>query len=243
VEWPISSRPRFTFLAAAALALLAAGCASKAPRLASGEVAAGGAPLAPEHTLSPGDQFEIRFPFSPEFNDRVTVGEDGTVAPKLIGSVIVGGLSAPEATARLKALYTKTLKDAELSLTLRLYAPEVFWVDGAVVHPGILRSDLPLTLERAIAQAGGVKPGAATGDILVIRRDETGTVRAYEAELAPPTGATDPILKSFDVVYVPLNPIGSVNEFLATYSKSLPFAATVQTPTPTTTLPPQRITH
>jgi protein involved in polysaccharide export with SLBB domain len=227
---------------AAAVALLLMGCAPKAPSLASGEVA-GAPPLAPEHTLSPGDQLEIRFAFSPDLNDRVTVGEDGTVAPRLIGSVIVGGLTVPEATARLKPLYAARLRDRELSLTVRYFAPEVFWVDGEVIHPGLIRSPLPLTLERAITQAGGVKAGAVTGDILVIRRGETGELHAYQAALAPLPGASDPILKSFDAVYVPRTVIGAVNDFLASYVKTLPFVATTQLPVPTTIIPPQQLAH
>jgi protein involved in polysaccharide export with SLBB domain len=202
-------------------------------------------PLAPEHTLSPGDQFDIRFAFSPEFNDRVTVGMDGTVAPKLIGSVVVGGLTVSEAAARLNPLYAKRIRDPDLSLTVRYFAPEVFWVDGEVAKPGIVRSTLPLTLERAITETGGVKPGAQTDDILVIRRDAAGGVSAYRAVLAPLPGASDPILKSFDVVYVPKTVIGSINDFLATYVKTLPFSAGLQAvPTPpTTTLPPAQLTH
>jgi protein involved in polysaccharide export with SLBB domain len=224
----------------AILALLLAGCAARGPSLVSGAVApSGGTPLAPEHTLTAGDAFEIRFPFSPEFNERVTVGQDGTVAAKLIGSVVVGGLTVPEATARLSALYAKQLRYPDLSLTVRSYAPEVFWVEGVVAKPGLIHSNLPLTLERAIAQAGGVKTGAQTGDVLVIRRDQTGAVHAYQAALAPLPGSSDPILKSFDVVYVPQTVIGSVSEFLASYV--LPFAATyaIAPVTPATILTPQ----
>jgi polysaccharide export outer membrane protein len=207
--------------------LLLAGCAgAKAPPLAAGTVAPNGAPLAPEHTLTAGDVFEIRFPFSPEFNDKVTVGEDGTVVPKLIGSVVLGGLTVSEATARLSALYTKQIRYPTLSLTVRAYAPEVLWVEGDVAKPGLIRSDLPLTLERAITEAGGLKTGGQSGDILVIRRDETGNIHAYQEALAPEPGSADPVLKSYDVVYVPLSPIGSVNEFLAGYVKNLPFTAT-----------------
>jgi protein involved in polysaccharide export with SLBB domain len=210
-----------------ALALALAGCATaKAPPLTSGTVTPSGAPLAPEHTLTAGDVFEIRFPFSPEFNDKITVGEDGTVAPKLIGSVVVGGLTVPEATRRLTVLYEKKIRYPTLSLTVRSYAPEVLWVEGAVTKPGLIRSDLPLTLERAVTEAGGLKTGAETGDILVIRRDETGNVHAYQEAFAPAAGSSDPVLKSYDVVYVPLSPIGSVNEFLAGYVKNLPFSAT-----------------
>jgi protein involved in polysaccharide export with SLBB domain len=182
--------------------------------------------MVPEHTLTAGDEFEIRFPFAPEYNDKVAVGLDGTVAPKLIGGVVVGGLTVPEATGRLGALYAKKIRSTDLSLTIRQYAPEVFYVDGAVKKPGLIRSALPLTVERALAEAGGAKAGAQTGGILIIRRDAAGNVQAYKSPLAPAEGGTDPILKSFDVVYVPQSVIGSVNEFMASYVKSLPFAAT-----------------
>jgi polysaccharide biosynthesis/export protein len=212
------------------------GCAASGPHLVSGQVAVGSVPLAPEHTLTAGDEFEIRFPFSPEFNDRVAVGQDGTVAPKLIGSVVVGGLTVLEATTRLNALYEKQIRNPDLSLTVRAYAPEVFWVEGEVVHPGVVRSELPLTLERAITQAGGVKIGAKTSDILVIRRDESGGISAYQTALAPSAGASDPILKSFDVVYVPQTVIGSINDFLAIYVKNLPFSVNAQVgPSPVST--------
>lgn len=205
------------------------GCAAArgpSPSLASGTVAPSGAPLSPEHTLTTGDVFEIRFPFSPEFNDKITVGEDGTVAPKVIGSIVIGGLTVPEATRRLKARYAEKIKYPTLSLTVRSYAPEVLWVEGAVAKPGLIRSDLPLTLERAVAEAGGLKTGAQAGGILVIRRDETGNIHAYQEAFAPAADSADPVLKSYDVVYVPLSPIGSVNEFLAGYVKNLPFSAT-----------------
>lgn len=228
------------------VALLLAGCAATGPDpasapLASGTLTPGGTPLTPEHTLTVGDEFEIRFPFAREFNDRVTVGEDGTVAPKLIGSVIVGGFTIPEATTRLNTLYAKKIRDPGLSITVRGYAPEVFWVEGEVAKPGLIRSARPLTLERAIAEAGGAKTGAQTSDILVIRRDDTGAVRAYQAALAPLPGSVDPILKSFDVVYVPQSVIGSINEFMAGYVKSLPFAATryIAPVSPATVLAPQ----
>jgi protein involved in polysaccharide export with SLBB domain len=210
------------------LALLLAGCtAANAPPLASGTVVAGRTPIVPEHTLTAGDEFEIRFPFAPEFNDKVTVGQDGTVAPRLIGSVVVGGLTVPEARAKLNALYAKQIRSPDLSLTVRQYAPEVFYIDGEVRKPGLIRSALPLTLERAIAQAGGTKPGAQTADVLVIRRDADGNVQAYKTPLAPAEGTADPILKSFDVVYVPRSAIGSINEFMASYVRTLPFSTTL----------------
>jgi polysaccharide biosynthesis/export protein len=222
----------------AVLPLLLAACAPAGPRLAGAApsgVGAGGVPAVPEHTLSAGDQFEIRFPFAADYNDRVTVGMDGTVAPKQIGSVAVGGLSVPEATARLKERYAAVFHDPELSITMRRYAPEVVYVDGWVRHPGLIRSDIPLTVARAVAQAGGAKTGAKTGDVLVMRHDADGKVHTYAVSLGNFAGADaeDPLLKSFDVVYVPQNPIAAVADFAQQYYANVPFSASFHIP-PTT---------
>ena len=221
-------------LPAAAL-LVVVGCAPDGPRLAGSGVVPGGVPVAPEHTLSPGDQFEIRLPFGADYNDRVTVGMDGTVAPKAIGSIQVGGLTVPEATERLKQSYAKLLKSSELSVTVRRFAPEVIYVDGWVARPGLIRSDVPLTLARALTRAGGVKTGARTGNVLVMRKTGDGTVRTYSVALGSyaGAGAEDPPLKSFDVVYVPQTAITAVSEFAKQYYTGVPFSATINvSPTP-----------
>ena len=234
---------------AIALVLSLAGCAAQAPRLsqmAPSGALPGGAPVVPEHTLSAGDQFEIRFPFAPDYNDRVTVGMDGNVAPKQIGDVTVGGLSVAEATERLRARYATLLKAAELSITMRRFAPEVIYVDGWVARPGLIRSELPLTVARALAQAGGVKPGAQTGNILVMRHDGAGAVRTYQVALGALAGAggEDPPLKSFDVVYVPQTALAAVSDFARQYYQSIPFSATFQvapTPAAAVVTPPQQL--
>lgn len=234
--------------ASVGLGLLLVACAPAGPQLAGlapigaidggavqVELPGGGVPLAPQHTLSAGDQFEIRLPFAADYNDRVSVGMDGTVAPKGVGSVDVGGLTVPEATARLEGRYAKLLKAPQLSLTMRRYAAEVIYVDGWVRRPGLIRSDLPLTVARAVAEAGGVKTGARTSDVLVMRHDADGTVHTFSVTLGNYAGAgeQDPPLKSFDVVYVPQTPLAAVAEFAKEYYTNVPFRATFHIP-PTT---------
>lgn len=234
----------FPFLVCIALAA----CAPKGPKYGVA-VIPGGVPLTPEHTLSPGDEFEIRFPFSPEFNDRTVVGQDGRVSLQRIGEVVVGGLTVPEATARLKERFAKTVRYPELSLTIRAYAPEVVYVDGWVNRVGLLRSEMPLTLARALSRAGGMKPGARTDDILILRRDRDGNVRPVSAALGGFAGAgrpdQDPMLKSFDVVYVPKGPIAEVGEFVNSYVKTIPFSVSyrVGAPTPASTILPPGVVN
>lgn len=227
-----------------AFSLALAGCAPQGPRYGEGAVVPGGVPLTPEHTLSPGDQFELRFPYSAEFNDRGTIGQDGRVSLKTVGDVLLGGLTIPEATARLKSVYGRKVKDTELTLQVRRYAPETIFVDGWVRRTGLVRSDIPLTLSRALTQAGGLRPGAKQDDILIIRRDEAGNLYTAEAALDGYAGAgrpdQDPMLRSFDVVYVPRTPIAAVADFLGEYAKNIPFAVTYRvSPTaPSAIIPP-----
>jgi polysaccharide export outer membrane protein len=225
-------------MAIVAVMLFLSACVPKAPNVAAGTPIPGGVPLAPQHTMSPGDQFEVRFPFSPEFNDRAAIGQDGRVSLKLIGEALLGGLTVEEATVRLKQAYAKQIKSPELSVTIRRYAPEIVYIDGWVKRTGIVRTEIPLTLSRALARAGGVKPGAQTDEILIMRRDANGNTQAVSAALGRYAGAErpdqDPMLKSFDVVYVPKTAIAAVSSFVQEYTKNIPFAVSfgVATPAP-----------
>jgi protein involved in polysaccharide export with SLBB domain len=200
-------------------------CTPAAPKLTA-EAVPGGVPLTSEHVLAPGDEFEIRFPFYPDMNDRVLVGPDGRLSLQLVNTVEIGGLTVAEATRLLNQRYAQVLRDPQLNITMRTYAPEEIFVDGWVANPGIVRSDVPLTVSRAIAQAGGVKSGAHNGAILVLRRTPDGIVHYYQVGLGNYAGAgtgEDPMLSTYDVVYVPAGVLGSISDFLANYLKNVPF--------------------
>jgi polysaccharide biosynthesis/export protein len=208
-----------------ALGLLVA-CTPSAPRLGPDAVA-GGVPLTSEHVLAPGDEFEIRFPYYADLNDRVIVGPDGRLSLQLINTVAVGGLTVAQATKLLNERYSRVLRDPQVSVTMRTYAPEEVFVDGWVANPGIVRSDVPLTVSRAISQAGGAKSGAHTDSVLVLRRTPDGVVHYYQVALGNYGGAgiaaEDPLLSTYDVVYVPQGVLGSINDFLANYLRNVPF--------------------
>ena len=204
---------------------LVAACAPSAPNLTGPDVVAGGVPLTSEHVLSPGDEFELRFPFYPDLNDRVIIGPDGRLSLQLINTVAVGGLTVAEATRLLNERYGRVIREPQAAITVRAYSPQQIFVDGWVTNPGLVRSDVPLTVSRAIAQAGGTKSGAHTDAILVLRRTPDGVIHYYQVALGNYGGAggEDPLLSSYDVVYVPKNLFGSVQDFLANYVKNIPF--------------------
>jgi protein involved in polysaccharide export with SLBB domain len=214
-------------LLAIAVLLLAAiaGCAPSGPNLASPGVFPGGVPITAAHELAPGDEIEVRFPFYPDLNDRVPVGPDGRVSLQLVNTVAVGGLTVADATKLINQRYATVIRDPQATITLRTYAPQEIFVDGWVNNPGLVRSDVPLTVSRALAQAGGVKSGAHTDDVLILRRSSDGKVYYYQTELGNFAGAggQDPLLKSYDVVYVPQTAFASLQDFLTNYIKNVPF--------------------
>ena len=219
---------RNAWLVAIAGLLLAtvAACTPAAPNLTDAAVA-GGVPLTSEHVLAPGDEFELRFPFYPDLNDRLLVGPDGRVSLQLVNTVALGGLTVGDARKLLNERYAKIIHDPQLSVTMRTYAPEEIFVDGWVANPGLVRSDVPLTVSRAIAQAGGTKSGAHTNAVLVLRRTPDGVVHYFQVALGGYAGAgiaaEDPLLSTYDVVYVPQGVLGSISDFLANYLKNVPF--------------------
>jgi len=215
-------------IAVAALILAAlAACTPKAPNVATVKVFPGGVPVTDEHMLAPGDEIEIRFPFYPDLNDRVVIGPDGRLSLQLVNSVAVGGLTVSGAGKLLNERYAAVIKNPELTVTVRTYAPQAVFVDGWVNNPGVVRSDVPLTVSRAIAQAGGARSGAHTEGILLLRRSGDGKVFYYQVALGNYAGAgetaQDPLLKSYDVVYVPQTIFASLSDFLANYVKNIPF--------------------
>jgi protein involved in polysaccharide export with SLBB domain len=203
-----------------------AACAPPAPKLTA-EAVAGGVPLTSEHVLGPGDEFEVRFPFYSDLNDRILVGPDGRASLQLVNTVPLGGLTVGEATKQLDQRYAAVIRDPQVTITMRTYAPAQIFVDGWVANPGLVRSDVPLTVSRAIAQAGGTKSGAHTDGILVLRRAPDGVVHYFQVSLGGYAGAgastEDPLLSTYDVVYVPQGVLGSINDFLANYLKNVPF--------------------
>lgn len=200
--------------------------------VASSRLVAGGSPTTPPHTLTVGDEILIRFQFYSDFNDKVTVGPDGHVSLQLIHDVEVAGLTVPELIGVLNTRYATVLKDPGVSVTVSAFAPQQIYVNGAVGSPGVLRTTVPLTVSRALAQAGGVRLGlAATSNILLLRRHPDGSVYYYQLKVGDrgqPEPDQDPVLQSYDLVYVPETELASVADFVSNVLlRIVPFGTSV----------------
>jgi len=84
---------------------------------------------------------------------------------------------------------------------------ELIFVDGEVARPGVFSTRGPITVQQAIAIAGGTKETAEPRTVLVVSKGPDGRFLARTTNLTKLTSAADYTLKRNDLVYVPRSAI------------------------------------
>jgi polysaccharide biosynthesis/export protein len=176
----------------------------------------------PRYKLELGDQFEVSFEVSPEFNQTVIVQPDGYITLRGAGDVHVAGQTVPELTETLKRAYGKILNDPLISVILKDFEKPYFIADGQIGKPGKydLRGDTTLT--QAIAIAGGFQDSAKHSQVLLFRRVNSDWVSAKIINVKEMEKEgnlrEDPFLHPGDMVFVPKNRFSKIRPFLPTSS-------------------------
>lgn len=233
---PIASgtprRSSSALLAACALAMALAGCASQSEKIGQratpAEVVlksdADATPIARaqlRYELQVGDVVDVKFYYHPELNEQFVIPPDNRVSMQLIGEVDTTGLSTRALQAQLYDRYRKELRQPDITVILRKYASPKIFVSGEVARPGSQALETGgLTALQAIIQSGGFKPGAERTNIVVLRNSGSGQPTFIkldmQAHLEQNTVADLP-LKPYDVVFVPQRRIAEVAEFFDEY--------------------------
>src|SRR5256886_17146874 len=68
------------------------------------------------YQLHSADVLELNFPFTPEFNQTVTVQPDGYITLRGVDSIRVEGQTLPEVNDSLRAVYGKILHDPVINV-------------------------------------------------------------------------------------------------------------------------------
>ena len=183
--------------------------------------------LEQEYRIQPGDLLDIKFYYSSELNEQITVRPDGRISLQLVGEIAAAGMSPGELTKVLKEKYVD-LDGSEIAVIVRSFNGQRVFVDGEVNRAGIVNMIGPLTVMDAISQVGGVKESARLNEIVVIHRNgqkkSTVTVVDLEKVLDGTDLSQDIYLKSFDMIYVPKSSIANVDQWVDQYFKKvIPF--------------------
>jgi len=174
----------------------------------------------PRYKVQAGDQFDVNFELSPEFNQTVTVQPDGFVTLRGVGDVHVAGETVPELTETLRKAYSGILHDPLIAIVLKDFEKPYFIADGQLGKPGKydLRGDTTLT--QAIAIAGGFTETAKHSQVLLFRRvsDQWTEAKIFDVKKMEHDGnlSEDPFLHPGDMLFVPKNTFSKIQRFIPT---------------------------
>ncbi|HVU18457.1 MAG TPA: polysaccharide biosynthesis/export family protein [Candidatus Didemnitutus sp.] len=204
---PFGSKAAFRL--GAALAVLALGLLTGCESDGGGSAdlhADNQAPQAPDvQAIREGDVLKVTFPGAPNLDTTQTVRRDGRITLGIIGEIKVSGLTPPSLEKQLMDLYSKELVEKEVTVTV-VSSTFTVYVTGAVLKPGKITTDHPLTLLEAVMEAGGLDNMKADPKAVKIIRLENGVQHTYKVNLKEILNAQsrDPIyLKPSDSVIVP----------------------------------------
>ena len=192
--------------------LLLGGCSSSNMRVADGGVPASVAAeaaaqfaQAPSTTLREGDVIKLTFPTASNLDTQLQIRRDGKVALPIVGEVQAAGLEPVDLERRLMELYSTELVSGEVFVSVVSSSYPIF-VTGAVVRPGKIEADRPMTALEAIMEAGGFEMTKANGEqVVIVRHGEKG-VRNFTLNLREVLEGRSRetfYLQPSDIVYVP----------------------------------------
>jgi len=177
------------------------------------------------YRLQPSDVLELEYEYTPEYNQTVTVGPDGTVTLRLVGTVKVEGLSLDEATSAIKAKASVPLNNPELSLTLKEFVKPHFTIYGEVQKPGVYDMHGEVTVLQAIAISGGQKETSKQTQVVLLRKvsGDLAEVKVINTKTMSTADGVreDFALKPDDMIIVPKNKLGKVEPYVRVTSMGL----------------------
>jgi polysaccharide biosynthesis/export protein len=157
------------------------------------------------YVLREGDILKISFPGSPNLNSIQQVRTDGKITLPLVGEVKAAGLTPDALQKKLMDLYAPQLSSKEVTVEVQSSAFPVY-VSGAVLRPGKISTDHPITALEAVMEAGGFDYTKANLKNVTVIRQEGDQTKKYTLDLKKVLEGkvSEPFyMKPGDIIYVP----------------------------------------
>jgi polysaccharide export outer membrane protein len=196
----VGARKTFALIATASLCLLLNGCGTPPAALPTTRAA-------PDvQTLNPGDTVKISFPGTPSLDQAPQqIRRDGRLNLYLIGEVKAADKTPAELEKELTEAYAPQLTSKDVKVTVVSSSLAVY-VNGAVLRPGKVLSERPLTAFDAIMEAGGLDASKADAKNVKVIRIEAGQAKHYPVNMKAILDGVQTemfYLKPYDIVQVP----------------------------------------
>jgi protein involved in polysaccharide export with SLBB domain len=178
----------------------------------------------PLYRLSKSDEVDVNFTFSPDFNQSLTVQPDGYVALKGAGTLFAEGLTIPDLQQAIASRYRGVLHEPEITVTLKSFDKPYFLASGEVARPGKYELRGDLTVNEAIAIAGGLTQRARHSQVVLFRRISADLAESHVIDvkkmLATRDLREDLHLRPGDFVFVPQSRISKIRKYVPANSMS-----------------------
>ncbi len=132
------------------------------------------------YRFSADDQISITVFGEPDLSlEKIRIATDGTIAIPLIGQVQVQGLTSVEIEEKLIKLFSDGyLKKPAITVSIVEYRQ--FYINGEVKKPGGYSYRDGLTVEKAVALAGGFSERASKGKITIVHEKDADKITRIE---------------------------------------------------------------
>lgn len=178
----------------------------------------------PLYRLTKSDTIDVNFTFSSDFNQTLTVQPDGFVALKGAGGLLVEGLTVPQMQQAVANAYRGFLHEPEVTVTLKDFDKPYFLASGEVARPGKYELRGDLTVNEAVAMAGGFTQQARHSQVVVFRRISAYVAESHVVDLKKMLDSRDLHedlhLQPGDFIYVPQSRISKIRKYVPTNSMS-----------------------
>lgn len=156
--------------------------------------------------LREGDSIKIAFPGAQNLDTTQQVRRDGKITLSLGGEIVAAGKTPAEIEKEILKLHGEQLAVKQVVVTVTSSAYPVY-VNGAVLRPGKILADRPMTVLEAIMEAGGFDQAKANLKKVTVLREFEGQTMSYTIDmrqyLQGPSGAKPFYLKPSDKIHVP----------------------------------------
>jgi polysaccharide biosynthesis/export protein len=178
----------------------------------------------PLYRLSKSDTVDVNFTFSPDFNQTLTVQPDGFVALRGAGVLLVEGLTVPQMQQAVTDAYRGFLHEPEVTVTLKDFDKPYFLASGEVARPGKYELRGDLTVNEAVAIAGGFTQQARHSQVVLFRRISPYVAESHVIDVKKMLDSRD-IREDFhlqpgDFIFVPQSRISKIRKYVPTNSMS-----------------------
>jgi polysaccharide export outer membrane protein len=199
--WPVAA-----FVLAAVFMVVLSGCETNKSQSGNWPTQAK-AQSTNDVVLHEADVVKVIFPSDDKLNSSETIRRDGKITLPVIGEVVAAGKTPDQLRKDLVERYSKEIVSSQDISVVVVSSSFSVYVTGAVLKPGKVMVDHPLTVLDAIMEAGGYDENTAQLKSVKVVRTINGKTQTHVVNLkgvqTPGAPVDNFYLEAFDIVIVP----------------------------------------